>query len=226
MKYNNIKAATFISRPNRFIAEIDINGNREIAHVKNTGRCKELFVAGADIYVQEFDTSARKTKYDIVSVYKGNRLINIDSQVPNKAFEEYAKQGHFIDSLTLLKGEVTYKNSRFDFYAEADERKMFIEIKGVTLEKDNVCLFPDAPTLRGVKHLTELIDAVKNGFEAYVVFVIQLDNVKHFTPNYETHNEFGQMLQCAKANNVKLIAITSTVTADSITFAKHIPIIL
>lgn len=226
MIYNNIKPAKFLFRPNRFIAEIEIEGKHEIAHVKNTGRCKELLIAGADIFVQEFDTALRKTKYDLISVYKGDRLINMDSQVPNKAFAEYAAQGRFLSNLSCIKGEVTYKSSRFDFYAETDSHKIFIEVKGVTLEKDNICMFPDAPTQRGIKHITELIDAAKNGYDAYIVFVVQMDNVTHFTPNYETHKEFGQMLKSAKANNVKLLAITSTITADSIVLKNEIPIIL
>lgn len=225
MIYQNIFPATFISRPNRFIAEIKVNGKREIAHVKNTGRCKELLVPNAEIFVQEFDTPARKTKFDLISVYKGDRLINMDSQVPNKAFAEYVNVGKFLQNITVFKGEITYQKSRFDFYLERGEEKIFVEVKGVTLENDGICFFPDAPTLRGVKHITELIDATQNGYKTYIVFVVQMDNVKHFTPNYATHNEFGMMLHKSQLAGVNLIALTSIITPNSIEISSEIPII-
>ena len=172
MKYENIKKAKFINRPNRFIAHIEIDGKEEVAHVKNTGRCKELLTEGATVYVSESDNPERKTRYDLVKVIKGDRLINMDSQAPNKIFHEWVKKGNLFKNITLIKPESKYKNSRFDFYIEADGKKIFVEVKGVTLEDKGVVRFPDAPTERGVKHINELISALEDGYEAYIAFVI------------------------------------------------------
>lgn len=217
MEYKNIKQAKFINRPNRFIANIEIDGNIEICHVKNTGRCRELLIPGARIFVQEFDTRTRKTKYDLISVYKGDRLINIDSQVPNKVFHEWLIEGNLIENITLIKPESKYGNSRFDFYIEThDNRKIFIEVKGVTLEEGGVVLFPDAPTERGVKHISELCQSLNDGYEAYIVFIVQMKDVLYFTPNNKTHKLFGDTLKTAKSKGVKIIALDTWVTEKSI----------
>ncbi|MEG1964663.1 MAG: DNA/RNA nuclease SfsA, partial [Oscillospiraceae bacterium] len=163
MIYQNIEKAIFLNRPNRFIANIDINGKTEVAHVKNTGRCKELLISGSTIFVQEIISSTRKTKYDLISVYKGDKLINIDSQAPNKVFCQWVEQGHFLPEITLIKPETKFGKSRFDFYLETKSKKIFVEVKGVTLEENGIVRFPDAPTQRGVKHLNELCDAHKAG---------------------------------------------------------------
>ncbi len=226
MKYNNIRAAKFISRPNRFIANIEIDGVREICHVKNTGRCRELLTESADIYVQEFDNSNRKTKYDLISVFKGERLINMDSQVPNKVFHELLLSGRLFSDITLIKPECRYKNSRFDFYVEADNKKIFIEVKGVTLEEDGVVMFPDAPTERGLKHLHELGDSIEEGYEAYVCFIVQMKDVSYFTPNYKTHREFGETLKSIREKGVKIIAFDCEIQKDSIEARDTVDIIL
>lgn len=216
MKYENIREGIFIERVNRFIAHIDIDGKVEVCHVKNTGRCKEILVKGCKVFVQEFDFKIRKTKFDLISVYKGNRLINIDSQVPNKMFSEWVKLGNLFKDIKVFKSEVFYKNSRFDFYVEHEDKKAFIEIKGVTLENEGVVLFPDAPTSRGVKHLKELVSAREEGYEAYVIFIVQMEGVKYFTPNYETHKEFGDTLSFCKNNGVNILAFDSVVLKDEI----------
>ncbi|MFA9424201.1 MAG: DNA/RNA nuclease SfsA [Sedimentibacter sp.] len=216
MIYNNIKPAKFINRPNRFIANVEINGKSEICHVKNTGRCKELLTDNATVFVQEFDNPSRKTKYDLISVYKGDRLINMDSQVPNKVFHEWVKNSGLFENITLIKPEFKYGNSRFDFYIETLEKKIFVEVKGVTLEENNVVMFPDAPTLRGLKHVNELINSIDDGFEAYVVFIIQMDDVEYFTPNIKTHKELGEALVLAQEKGVKILALDCKVTENSI----------
>ena len=204
MKYENIIKARFISRPNRFIAEVEIDGNIEIAHVKNTGRCKELLMEGTTVYVQKSDNPARKTKYDLITVVKNGMLINMDSQAPNKVFGEWVSQGNFAADVDLIKPECKYGNSRFDFYIEAGGRKIFAEIKGVTLEEEGIVMFPDAPTERGVKHIKELCECVKNGYEGYIFFIIQMEQCKYFTPNKATHPEFAEALKKASECGVIL----------------------
>lgn len=216
MKYENIKEGIFIKRVNRFIAEILIDGKVETCHVKNTGRCKEILIEGAKVYLQEFDSDARKTKFDLISVYKKHRLINIDSQVTNKMFGEWVRAGNLFKKPTLVKSEVFYKNSRFDFYIEYENKKVFAEIKGVTLEENGVVLFPDAPTSRGVKHLNELIEARKEGYECYVVFIVQMEGVSYFTPNSKMHKEFSDTLLLCKERGVNIIAVDSVVLKDEI----------
>lgn len=220
MKYKNIISAIFIDRPNRFIARCEIDGSVEICHVKNTGRCKELLIPGADVFVQKADNPNRATKYDLISVQKGNRLINMDSQAPNKVFAEWLTSGRLYQNITLIKPETFYGGSRLDFYVETDNRKIYIEVKGVTLEENGVVLFPDAPTERGVKHLRELCDCVRNGFEAMAVFIIQMEDVRYFTPNDKTHAAFGEALRDAQEQGVRLLAIDCLVTPDSITTGK------
>ncbi len=217
MQYENVKKAKFVFRPNRFIAHIKIDGKEEICHVKNTGRCQELLVPDADIFVREVSNAKRKTKYDLLGVYKGEKLINIDSQAPNQVFHEWLKgSNEFITNLKLIKPEYRYHDSRLDFYLEAGSRKILVEVKGVTLEKEGVALFPDAPTERGIKHIMELCRAVREGFEAYLVFIIQMQDVLYFSPNRETHLAFAESLAEAVHQGVKVIALDCQVTAASI----------
>ncbi|MBQ6794757.1 MAG: DNA/RNA nuclease SfsA [Clostridia bacterium] len=212
MRYNRVKEGVFLSRPNRFIANVLIDGKEEVVHVKNTGRCRELLIEGTRVFLEESDNRERKTKYDLIAVYKGEVLYNIDSQAPNKVFGEYAEK--MFGDIKLVKSECRYKNSRFDFYVEYEDKKAFIEVKGVTLEKDNVMLFPDAPTERGVKHINELTECMKEGFEAYIVFVIQADAGEYFTPNEERHKEFAACLKKAQDMGVKVLAFNCNVEKD------------
>lgn len=216
MKYRNTTNGVFISRPNRFIAEVKIDGESKICHVKNTGRCRELLLPGTKVIVEKSDNSERKTEYDLIAVYKGENLINIDSQAPNKVFGEWVAEGNYFPNLTFIKPECSYKNSRFDFYLEADGRKIFTEVKGVTLESEGVVLFPDAPTERGVKHINELMEAVDEGYDAYVFFVIQMKKCRYFTPNRSTHPEFADALISANKKGVKIRAVTCDVSEDSL----------
>lgn len=225
MKYANIKPAVFLSRPNRFIAHIEIDGKEEICHVKNTGRCRELLTDRAEIYVQHFDNPNRKTKFDLIAVRKNGNLINMDSQAPNKVFHEWIKNGNFADDITYIKPECKYKNSRFDFYIETVNRKIFAEIKGVTLEENGVVMFPDAPTERGVKHINELIECKKEGFESYIFFIIQMKNCKCFTPNRKTHPEFADALEKAKANGVNIVALNCNVSQDELKICENVKIL-
>jgi len=222
MTYPNTLFAAFLSRPNRFIAHVKIDGKTEITHVKNTGRCKELLIPGATVILQKFDETKRKTAYDFIAVYKGTRLINMDSQAPNKVFLEYLKSGQYIDGITLIKPEAKYSSSRFDFYVEAGKRKIFIEVKGVTLEDGGVAMFPDAPTERGVRHLNELTKSIGSGYEAHVVFMIQMSGVNYFMPNNKTHPAFGEALVAAKKAGVKVAAFDCIVTENSLTIGKPV----
>ena len=221
MKYENIIKAKFINRINRFVAEIEIGGKREICHVKNTGRCRELLLNGADIFVQQFPKeSGRKTLYDLICVIKNGEYINIDSQAPNSVFAEFAKT--LFGKNAIVRREVKYKNSRFDFYIETQSRKIFAEVKGVTLEEDGICRFPDAPTERGIKHLNELCDCIDDGYEAYVIFVIQMNNVKKFEPNINTHFEFGKALYNAHKKGVKVLCFSCNVSKDFVCIDKEV----
>lgn len=217
MEYKNIKPAKFISRPNRFIANILIDGKTEICHVKNTGRCRELLVPDAEVFVQQFNNSNRKTKFDLICVVKDKKLINMDSQVPNKVFAQWVIKSGYFGSISKLKPECFFENSRFDFYIETeDHRKIFVEIKGVTLEEYGVSAFPDAPTQRGVKHLNELCKCIDSGYEAYVFFIIQMKDVHLFVPNRRTHSEFADALIKANDYGVKIHALNCFVTPDTI----------
>lgn len=224
MKYSNVVKGSFIDRPNRFIANCEIDGKSQVCHVKNTGRCKELFVEGATVYLQKADNPNRKTLYDVIAVQKGDRLINIDSQIVNGAALEYMSV--LFDNIKLIKPECVYGNSRFDIYLETETDKIFVEVKGVTLEKDGTALFPDAPTERGVKHLKELQKAVLDGYKAYVLFVIQMDNISHFEPNKETHLEFSEELKKAQKNGVTVLAYNCTVTPNEIEIKDKVRVIL
>ena len=224
MYYPNIVSGIFIDRPNRFIAHVEIDGEVQTVHVKNTGRCKELLVPGATVYVQHWDSPKRKTAWDLVKVQKGDRLINMDSQAPNKMFEEWVKAGHFLPGVTLVRPECRYENSRFDFYIEAEGKRHFVEVKGVTLEENGVVRFPDAPTMRGVKHLEELIHAREKGYECWVCFVIQMEGVRHFEPNDRTHPEFGETLRKAAQAGVHVLAVDCAVTRDSAHIRAEVPV--
>jgi len=224
MKYSNIRTAEFISRPNRFIAYVKLDGEPVVCHVKNTGRCKELLLPGAEVILTRSDNPKRKTKYDLIGVRKGKRLINIDSQAPNKVFQEWVEAGSFLPGVTVIKPEYHFNGSRLDFYLECGENKVLVEVKGVTLEEQGVALFPDAPTERGVRHIHELVGAVNDGYEAYVVFVIQMEDVLYFTPNYKTHMEFGQTLQSAVDKGVKVVALDCGVTVDGITPGNRVEV--
>lgn len=227
MRYPNICAGTFLARPNRFIAHVELGGAVQVCHVKNTGRCRELLVPGARVYLVESGNPARKTKYDLVAVEKetasGPLLINMDSQAPNKVFGEWA-EGKCRSGPALLRAETAYGNSRFDFYWEAAERRGFVEVKGVTLEEDGVARFPDAPTLRGVKHLEELVLAHEYGYEAAVCFVVQMEGMRWMEPNDATHPEFGAALRRAAGAGVEVLALECQVTPDSLEIKGPLPV--
>lgn len=231
MKYNKMVKAKFIERPNRFVAYCDINGEIEKIHVKNTGRCKELLVPGCEVYLEESNNPARATKYSLIAVKKGNRLINMDSQVTNKMVYEALEDKSLIlpgfdEEITLIKPEKTYGNSRFDVYVEGETKKAFIEVKGCTLEIDGVVKFPDAKTERGVKHVKELIKAKEEGYLAYIILVIQMEGVLYFTPNVDMHKEFGDVLKCADEKGVKILAYDSKVEIDNIKLNKPVRVVL
>lgn len=226
MQYKRIQEGFFVERPNRFIAHIEIDGRIEVVHVKNTGRCQELLIPGVKVYVQKAENPERKTQWDLIAVIKGDRIINMDSQITNYVVKEWLEQGNLIEDITLIKSEVTYAKSRFDLYVETATRKIFIEIKGVTLERNNVVLFPDAPSERAVKHVRELQQACKEGYEAYIIFVVQMEGVEYFTPNKNTHLAFAEALLEAKKNGVNIYAYDSIVSGDEIKLNSLVPVIL
>ncbi|MBO5165923.1 MAG: DNA/RNA nuclease SfsA [Lachnospiraceae bacterium] len=215
MKYHNIKEGVFLRRPNRFIAYVEIDGKQETVHVKNTGRCGELLTDRAVVYLEKNDNPNRSTAYDLVAVEKNDRIINMDSQAPNRAVGEWLEKGGLFTDLLLVRPETKFGNSRFDFYAETADKKIFIEVKGVTLEQDNVVLFPDAPSERALKHVTELMAAKEKGYEVYVLFVVQMESVKYFTPNRVTQPAFAEALIQAKEAGVHILAYDCVVTPDS-----------
>lgn len=214
MKYTNIVEGKFIARPNRFIAHIEIGGKEEICHVKNTGRCRELLPAGAKVWCVESDNPARKTRFDLIAVQKGDRLVNMDSQAPNAAAKQWLERGGLGD-IENLRPESRHGDSRFDFSFTRDGRPCFLEVKGVTLENDGICAFPDAPTERGAKHLRELTQLAGSGYGAYILFVIQMTDVKYLHPNDATDPEFGKALREAAAAGVEILAMDCKVTPDT-----------
>ena len=216
MRYGKVISGKFISRPNRFIAYVEIDGKEEICHVKNTGRCREILVPGAVVYLEVSDNPERKTKYDLIAVEKGNLLINMDSQAPNKVFREWASSSGFFGSSPAIFPERKYGSSRFDFYIESEGRRIFVEVKGVTLENNGIAKFPDAPTKRGAKHLRELSSAISEGYEAYVFFIIQIKGMSVFVPNEDRDPGFARELRAAKANGVGIFALDSVVTPDTL----------
>ena len=222
MKYSNIYKGTFIERPNRFIAICEIDGKKETCHVKNTGRCRELLVKGATVYLEKSSNPSRKTQFDLIAVEKNGKLINMDSQIPNFVVAESLNK--IFRDIIFVKQEYKYGNSRFDIYVETRTEKIFVEVKGVTLEDDGVVRFPDAPTERGIKHLKELQKAVKEGYRACVVFLVQMNNVKYFEPNYKTHPEFAEELKRAYKNGVEIFVYDSVVTPHEIKLNNPIKI--
>lgn len=223
MQYENMVMGTFLNRPNRFIAHIEIEGTEEICHVKNTGRCRELLPTGAKVWCQKFNVPKRKTQYDLITVEKGSRLINMDSQAPNKAALQWLQSGG-LGQVEQLRPESKWGASRFDFSFKKDGKDCYLEVKGVTLENDGICAFPDAPTERGVKHLKELTVLAKEGFGAYILFVIQMEDVKFLHPNDITDPAFGKALREAASAGVQLLAMDCQVAPDSMTIHKPVAI--
>ena len=228
MQYEHISKGIFLERPNRFLAYAELDGKKETIHVKNTGRCAELLRPGAKIYVQESQNPERKTKWDLICVEKNGQLVNIDSQIPNKVVKEWIEEGNLFSDIRWIRSETVYRNSRFDLYVEAgkEQRKIFIEVKGVTLEEHGMARFPDAPSERAVKHLEELACAVKDGYEAYVIFVIQMKGIRYFTPNTDTHPEFGEALKAAKKAGVHVLAYDCVVEKDRIRIDQEVQTVL
>ena len=223
MTYSQVIPGRFVSRQNRFVATVLVDGQAETVHVKNTGRCKELLPAGAQVWCQRSGNPNRKTKFDLITVKKGDRLINMDSQAPNIAAGEWLAGGG-LGNISGLKAESVHGDSRYDFSFIKEGKKCFLEVKGVTLENDGVCAFPDAPTQRGAKHITGLKNAAKEGFGAYVLFVIQMENVKYLHPNDVTDPAFGQALREAAAAGVQILAMDCQVTENSMTIQNPVPI--
>ena len=229
MQYKKIVEGRFISRPNRFVAYVDIGGEKTAVHVKNTGRCKELLVEGATVYLEDSQNDNRKLKYSLVAVMKGDMLVNMDSQAPNVVAKEWLTSGEAklvgLDTLDIVKGEQTFGKSRFDFYIkDIRGREGYLEVKGVTLENDGVVSFPDAPTERGVKHINELVEARRQGDWAGILFVVQMSGTKVFAPNDTTHKAFGDALRRAKEEGVEIIVKECNVTSDTLEISKDIPI--
>lgn len=226
MHYPHVCRARFVARPNRFVARVALpDGTEQVVHVKNTGRCRELLVPGAPVYLAESGNPLRKTRYDLIAVEKGPLLVNLDSQAPNRVFAEWAQAGGFRPGLTLLRPETRWGNSRFDFYWEdADGAKGFVEVKGVTLEEGGHARFPDAPTQRGVKHLEELLRCRRQGYEAAVCFVVQMSGMADFAPNDATHPAFGEALRRAAAGGVVILARECAVTPDTLTLTRPVAV--
>lgn len=226
MRYRNVIRAIFLDRPNRFIAHVETEEGVETVHVKNTGRCRELLVPGATVYLARGDNPARKTAYDLIAVEKGARLINMDAQAPNRVFAEWAATGHFLPDTRSLWPEYRWGDSRLDFCVEAAGRNHLVEVKGVTLEEDGAARFPDAPTERGVRHIRELQKAVDSGIGATLFFVVQMKGVRSVAPNDATHPAFGQALREAAAAGVHVCAWDCDVTPDSLVMGQEVPVIL
>ena len=223
MRYANMVPGIFQKRPNRFIAHVEIDGQEQVVHVKNTGRCRELLVPGAAVWCQRSDNPARKTRYDLIAVEKGGRLINMDSQAPNTAAREWLESGG-LGKIENLRPETVHGDSRFDFSFTLEGKPCFLEVKGVTLEDDGVCAFPDAPTERGAKHLRGLAEAVRQGYGAYVLFVIQMADVKYLHPNDRTDPDFGTALREAAAQGVHIVAAECRVSEDTMEISGSVPV--
>ncbi len=223
MRYAQVKQGRFLSRPNRFIAHVEMDGETEICHVKNTGRCRELLVPGAAVWCAVAESPKRKTAFDLIAVEKGPYLVNMDSQAPNQAVGEWLRAGGMGKAEVVLP-ERRFHDSRFDFYLERDGKPMFLEVKGVTLEEDGVCRFPDAPTQRGARHLRELILAKQQGYDAAVLFVIQMAPMRYLAPNNATDPEFGKALREAAASGVSVLAVDCTVTPDTMTIGNPVEV--
>ena len=226
MQYRSVVSGSFIDRPNRFVARVKIGDEVHTVHVKNTGRCRELLVPGAAVYLEQGSNPNRKTQYDLIVVEKGDRLINMDSQAPNQVFGEWVSAGGFLPGVTAVRREYTYGGSRLDFCLETPEGPHFVEVKGVTLEENGRSCFPDAPTERGVKHIGELQRAVEAGHRATLVFVVQMEQVESVAPNDETHPAFGEALRRAAAAGVQVRAYACSVTPDRISISRPVPVLL
>lgn len=226
MEYGNMVEARFLRRVNRFTAFVELNGQEEMVHVKNTGRCKELLLEGARVFLEEADKEGRKTKYSLIAVYKGDMLVNMDSQAPNQMAAEALAEGKIeeIGEVDFLKREVNYENSRFDLFYQKGEKKGFIEVKGVTLEGNGIAKFPDAPTERGAKHLRELIKAKEEGYEAAALFVIQMKGVQEFRPNEERDKNFTAALKEAAKAGVKILAYDCRVQVGKVYIDQKVPV--
>lgn len=226
MEYGNMVEARFLRRVNRFTAFVELNGQEEMVHVKNTGRCKELLIEGARVFLEEADKEGRKTKYSLIAVYKGDMLVNMDSQAPNQMAAEALAEGKIeeIGEVGFLKREVNYENSRFDLFYQKGEKKGFIEVKGVTLEENGIAKFPDAPTERGAKHLRELIKAKEEGYEAAALFVIQMNGVQEFRPNEERDKNFTAALKEAAKAGVKILAYDCRVQVGKVYIDQKVPV--
>lgn len=231
MKYHQVEKAVFLERPNRFIAYVDKEGRREICHVKNTGRCRELLIPGAVVYLEKSENPDRKTAYDLIAVKKNGQIINMDSQAPNHAAAEWLRGGGmfcetkpFKEGDIIVRPETKYGSSRFDLYAETSDQKLFMEVKGVTLEENGIARFPDAPTERGVRHVRELMACREDGYEAYLLFVIQMKGIRSFEPNDRTHPDFGVVLREAQKNGVHILAYDCLVTEDSMKIDRPVPV--
>ena len=226
MQYSDIHKAVFLERPNRFIAHCTVDGMLETVHVKNTGRCRELLVPGATVYLEKSSNPNRKTAYDLVTVETPFGLVNMDAAAPNQVAGELLRAGAILSSPTLVQPEVRFGASRLDFYAENDRQRLFVEVKGVTLEEDSVARFPDAPTERGVKHMEELMRCVEDGYDAYVCFVIQMKGVTRLEPNDRTHPAFGEALRRAAKAGVRVLAYDCLVKPDELKIDKKIEVCL
>lgn len=224
MQYHQIFQGTFLKRPNRFLSLIDLEGQEITAHVKNTGRCRELLLPGATVYLAYNGNLNRKTQYDLIAVRKGGRLINIDAQAPNKVFGEWALRGNFLPELICLKPETTWGHSRFDFYWESRTKRGFVEVKGVTLENGGAVYFPDAPTERGVKHVEELISCKQAGYEATLFLVVQMEGASYWAPNDATHPEFGAAVRRAVSAGVKVLAYDCKVAPNQLEIRHPVPV--
>ncbi len=224
MIYENILPAVFVDRPNRFIAHVELNGKIEVCHVKNTGRCRELLIPGCRVYVQHQPSPTRKTAYDLIAVEKGERLLNMDANAPNRVFNEYVRAGRFLRGWSVIRPETTHGDSRFDFYLESPGHRLFAEVKGVTLEDDGVMRFPDAPTERGVKHLEGLARCVQEGYEAWAVFVIQTEDVRWMEPNRRTHPAFADAMRQAAQAGVHLLALDCHTEPDRLEIRRPVEI--
>lgn len=224
MNYEKIVEARFIDRPNRFIAHVELEDGPVVCHVKNTGRCRELLVPGAKVLLQASDNPRRKTAYDLVAVWKGERLINMDAAAPNAVFGQWLREGGLGFRPELVKPEFAHGDSRFDFYFEHKGRPCLAEVKGVTLEENGVVLFPDAPTLRGVKHLHGLQAALAEGYKCYAVFVVQMRHVKYFQPAWDKHRDFGLALAQAAAAGVEVLALDCDVSPQGLAIAEQVPV--
>ena len=224
MLYPDMRRAVFIARPNRFIAHVWLDNQMVVCHVKNTGRCRELLVPGCTVWVQHVPSPGRKTAYDLIAVQKGDRLINMDAAAPNHVFGEYVREGRFLQPWEQVQPEKSHGDSRFDFYLQSGSRRVFVEVKGVTLEQDGIVRFPDAPTERGIKHLHELMKAASDGYEAYLLLVIQMKDVRYFEPNRETHPKFGETLKEAADAGVHILAYDCAITEDSMKICDPVPV--